>query len=77
MYFNYKKYYSVVLMALADSRYRFVFIDIESYGKDCDASIYKKIQSMAVNRKKHPTTTGRQVSIRNAKSKSSILLRGR
>lgn len=42
MYFNYKEYYSVVLMAVADSRYRFVFVDIGSYGKDCDASIFKK-----------------------------------
>lgn len=42
MYFNYKDYYSVVLMAVADSKYRFVFVNVGSYGKDCDSSIFKK-----------------------------------
>ena len=48
-YFNYKEYYSVVIMAVAGSRYRFVFVDIGSYGKDCDASIYKK-SSLSIER---------------------------
>ena len=42
MYFNYKGYSSVVLMAVADSDYRFVYVDIGSYGKDCDSNIFKK-----------------------------------
>ena len=42
MYFNYKDYYSVVLMAVADSKYRFVFVNVGSYGKDCDSSIFKR-----------------------------------
>lgn len=42
MYFNYKDYYSVVLMAVADCRYKFVFVDVGSYGKDCDSSIFKR-----------------------------------
>lgn len=42
MYFNYKGYSSVVLMAVADSNYRFVYVDIGSYGKDCDSNIFKK-----------------------------------
>ncbi|CAH1964555.1 unnamed protein product, partial [Acanthoscelides obtectus] len=42
MYFNYKDYYSVVLMAVADSKYRFVFVNVGSYGKDCDSSTFKR-----------------------------------
>ena len=44
MYFNYKDYYSVVLMEIADCKYRFVFVHIGSYGKDCDLSIFKQTQ---------------------------------
>ena len=42
MYFNYKEYNSVVLMTVADSKYRFVYVDVGSYGKDCDSSIFKR-----------------------------------
>lgn len=42
MYYNYKEYYSVVLMAVADSKYRFVYVDIGSFGKDCDSSVFKQ-----------------------------------
>lgn len=42
MYYNYKEYYSVVLMAVADSKYRFTFVQIGSYGKDCDSSVFKQ-----------------------------------
>lgn len=42
MYFNYKDYFSIVLMAVADSKYRFVYVHVGSYGKDCDSSIFKR-----------------------------------
>ncbi|KAJ9584715.1 hypothetical protein L9F63_020948 [Diploptera punctata] len=42
MYFNYKDYYSVVLMTVADSKYRFVYVNVGSFGKDCDPSIFKQ-----------------------------------
>lgn len=42
MYFNYKDYFSVVLMAVVDSKYKFVYVDVGSYGKECDSSIFKR-----------------------------------
>jgi len=29
-------------MAIADSYYRFVYVNIGSYGKDCDSAIFKQ-----------------------------------
>jgi len=31
-----------VLMAVADTNYRFVYVDIGSYGKDCDSIVLKR-----------------------------------
>ncbi|XP_063585074.1 uncharacterized protein LOC134762506 [Penaeus indicus] len=38
---NYKDCFSVVLMAVADSDYRFTFVDVDGYGNACDSSIFK------------------------------------
>uniref|UniRef100_A0A6P7GZ90 Uncharacterized protein LOC114344098 isoform X2 n=1 Tax=Diabrotica virgifera virgifera TaxID=50390 RepID=A0A6P7GZ90_DIAVI len=42
LFFNYKNYHSVVLLALVDARYRFVAIDVGSYGRKGDAGIFSK-----------------------------------
>ena len=42
MFYNYKDFYSVVLMAVADSNYRFMYVDIGIYGKDCGSTIIKQ-----------------------------------
>nr|XP_026484868.1 uncharacterized protein LOC113392584 [Vanessa tameamea] len=40
-YFNYKKFFSCVLMALTDADYKFVYIDVGSYGTASDSEIFK------------------------------------
>jgi len=38
---NCKCYFSIFLMATADSDYKFTYVDIGAYGKDCDSSIFQ------------------------------------
>lgn len=40
-HFNYKHYFSIVLLAIVDSNYKFVYVDIGSFGKDSDSTIFK------------------------------------
>ena len=40
LYYNYKGFYSVVLMALVDAEYKFVWADIGGMGSASDAQIY-------------------------------------
>lgn len=39
MCYNYKQYFSFVLLAIADSDCKFIYVDIGAYGKGCDSSI--------------------------------------
>lgn len=40
-FYNYKQYNSIVLMAVADSNYRFISIDVGAYGKEGDSSVFR------------------------------------
>ncbi|KAA5655469.1 transposase family protein, partial [Pseudomonas aeruginosa] len=39
--FNYKKYYSLILLAIADADYCFTAIDVGAYGSNSDSSVFK------------------------------------
>lgn len=41
-YYNYKEYYSIVLLAVVDAECKFIAIDVGSYGREGDAGIYLK-----------------------------------
>ncbi|XP_073445374.1 uncharacterized protein [Dendrobates tinctorius] len=39
-FYNYKQYFSVVLLALVDSNYRFIIVDIGAYGRTGDSRVF-------------------------------------
>lgn len=41
-FFNYKEFYSIVMLAIVDAECKFVAVDIGSYGREGDAGIYLK-----------------------------------
>lgn len=42
LFYNYKDYYSIVLFAVVDAEYKFIGIDVGSYGRESDAGIFNK-----------------------------------
>ena len=39
-YFNFKGFYSIVLMALVDAEYQFIWTSVEALGKTHDSTIH-------------------------------------
>lgn len=39
-YYNFKQFFSIVLMAVCDAKYRFPLIDIGAYGREGDKQVY-------------------------------------
>lgn len=42
LYYNYKRYHSIILMAASDASYRFTFIDVGSPGADGDVNVFSR-----------------------------------
>lgn len=42
MYFNYKKHFSIVLLALADAKSKFICVDVGAYGSQGDSRIFRE-----------------------------------
>ncbi|CAH2003180.1 unnamed protein product [Acanthoscelides obtectus] len=55
LFFNYKKYYSIVLLAICDAKYRFLVIDVGGFGKQSDGAtfnsseLYHLLKSKKIN----------------------------
>lgn len=41
LYYNYKHFFSILMVAICDANYKFLYIDVGSYGKSSDPTVFK------------------------------------
>lgn len=41
LYYNYKNFFSIVLFAVADANYNFIYIDVGSFGREGDSTVFE------------------------------------
>ena len=41
-YFNYKKFFSILMLALVDANYKFLYVDVGAPGRAGDAGVYSQ-----------------------------------
>lgn len=42
LFYNYKNYFSIVLLGIVDVNYKFIYIDVGAFGKESDSTIFEK-----------------------------------
>lgn len=40
LYYNYKNFFSILLIGICDASYKFLYVDISAYGKSSDSTIF-------------------------------------
>lgn len=68
-FYNYKSHFSIVLMAVADADYNFIFVDIGCQGRISDGGVfkncelYKKIENTNLNAPEPSALVGRETKV--------------
>ena len=52
-YWNYEKFYSVVLMALVDADYKLIFVDIGCQGRLSDGVVFRNCSFFKLSERKY------------------------
>jgi len=42
LFYNYKNFFFIVLLAIVDANYKFVYIDVGAFGKESDSTLFEK-----------------------------------